>query len=403
MSRAARVTLSVLFVLLSGAMVAKLARRAVAGIDDLSIYFNASQLLWEGKTPYLGGKTSYLYPPVFAFLITPLTVFGPAPFAVLWGGLIGVCWLVAVHLCRRIVWPDREFGWLDIAASLILFRWIWSGWGHGQLALPLLALVLLVIHFEREGRDCAAAVVLAVAGSFKLFPLFIGLIFLKPVRWRPILILAVVTVGLHLLPAARIGFDRYLEILNGGFLGVALPEADSQRTFWDNRSPVAVAFRLMAIDSNTCHRVALLAWMIICAGLLVRIPRPARGEDQAWLAFLVASLPLVTPVAWPHYFTLLMFPVSVLVAGATGSTASRFVSRFALGAAAVSFYVGTSALVGTTTAAALEILQLPTVGALSIWIGTLLLAQRNSRTRTPATADHRWPDGCPPVVPGAGT
>lgn len=374
---------AVLLICLCIVTINNLMRRAVRGDGDLTVYRTASLELLQGRDPYSGGKMSYVYPPLFASLLTPLAVLGPRAFALAWGLVLMGCWCVALHLMRNLLGRrDAALDWtIDILPNLILFRWIWNGLGHGQIALILLVLALITFQYERRGNAGVAGFFLALAAGMKIFPLFLLLVFWRAGRYGGIVWTAAHLVLLQAIPIAEVGMDRYWSITRDGFLGRALPQIRADRLFSDNRSPISTVFLITGADSHTLLTIAWVVLLMIGVLLVGRLERSIQQEmtESLRLAFLMTTMVVVCPTVWPHYFTLLLFPFAACLHVAMNKRTSRRIrSRL------IRIVLLSGLLLNADATVLVEDLGLrwleycPSVGLLVLWLGIWTTVKTNA-------------------------
>jgi len=161
-------------------------------IDFVAAYRRASLDLLEGRSPYLPEQLSgpfpalrygwYLYPPVFAQLLTPLAILPPSIGAVLWLllqalMLFAATWVAASAAGARQT-RDRIV-WTGVALSFFMpnVEVLWTGNLGGPLALSVGA--LLGTRAAGRGRDGRRTLIAgALAGAA-------AVVKLAPFAWLP--------------------------------------------------------------------------------------------------------------------------------------------------------------------------------------------------------------------------
>jgi hypothetical protein len=333
---------------------------------DLSVYYHAANELTSGMTPYR--SYHYIYPPLFAWLIAPLANLSPVGYALAWGTLLGASWVASVLLTRRLLGGGLA---LPLVASAVLFRCIWNGWGHGQPTLLLTAMILAFLVLEREGRLLAASFWLALAGSLKIFPFYLGALYLNRRRFLAIPALAAWTLALSLLPAVTLGMKRLAILVVDGFFGPAVRSIQMQHSWAVNHSPVPHAFQLLGTESYAAVKIGLVVWFLVATALILVVPRPRddRDEDNLWLAWVLTTLLVVCPHVFMHYFTLLLFPFAAALSFArTRARGSRAIALWVgLAIVAVSFNAGARLFVSPRVSARIDALGVLSFGALAFW------------------------------------
>jgi hypothetical protein len=88
---------------------------------DFHVYYQTAQALTRGENIYQTGVSPpYVYPPLLAMLVTPLTALSPTAATILWKLLQHVCLLISGWLLVRLV-PVRI---RPLAAGLLLLGWL---------------------------------------------------------------------------------------------------------------------------------------------------------------------------------------------------------------------------------------------------------------------------------------
>jgi hypothetical protein len=275
--------------------------------DFVRHYWRTGRNLLQTHEPGPG----FLYSPFFALLMVPLGALAKATAVVVWGVIQGLALLLlfAVPLARESSrrWWIYSIYVVAFAVSVPLyhnFKW-------GQISVPLTALTLLALEFERRDRSIAAACLLAFATALKGYVgLFAWILLARGRRWALLVFATGVIVWAVIVPSLAIGpgdtFHFYAEVntrLSRSQLGFAT-DANSQNlasviTRWgtppDEMLP-APAPALRVVGLALAGASLALAWR----GLRGASPRFGSAVALSWL-----SIPLVLQTSWPHYFVYL--------------------------------------------------------------------------------------------------
>ena len=352
---------------------------------DLSVYYHSANELTSGQTPYYAG-THYIYPPLFAWLIAPFAILSPVGYAIAWGLLLGACWVASVILVRRLT---GDQGWLvDVVPSVLLFRAIWNGWGHGQVSLLMSAMLLAFLVLERERKLIQATFWLAFAGALKVFPFYMGVVLLAPGNFRYIPVLGVWTLALTVLPALTHGMQFLYSLVVDGFFGWGMARINAEHGLIVNHAPVPHLFQVLGIDSHGALKVALLVCMVVVTALVLiaRRPREERERDNLYLSFALTSCLMVCPHVWMHYFTLLLLPVAaalVFIRNHRGSFETRVLTA-GLVVSGLAFNAGSKLLVSTATSAWCDEIGVAAVGLFALWLALAVVVVRRGSVAVPA-------------------
>lgn len=271
---------------------------------DGGIFIVAGGKVLAGESPYLdasaigdnvGANFGYVYPPLLAIAISPLSLLpGPAA-AMLWSlvlvaCVVGALWLLGVSDWRcylvAVLWP---------------FNRVALDWGRID---PLLVLLVAAAwRFRDKPWSAATSTGAAIATKLFLWPMVFWL--LVTGRRRAAALSVVMTFGLILIPWAAIGFADLLQY------PALLRKVSGQE--YDSFSVNALA-RALGSDGGFAKAVvvgigaALLAFSVRCA----RNPDWTRREqDRRSLTVILAASLVLSPVVWSNYFVLLLVPVAL--------------------------------------------------------------------------------------------
>lgn len=223
--------LSLVALLISAGVLAWLISRGLKvgthGHIDFFDFYRAAQAFARGEDIYAVGDPGYIYPPLLAFLMQPLTVLTARAASILWVFVnaslaAGLCAL-AVDTARRtlqIRWPRPR----TIIAATITFIFLADAfrneleWGNCNLIIMLP--VLLAIRWLTT-RPLTAGTLLAVAAALKYLPILFLAWLLARRRWRPAFAMVTALVALLLIPAVEVGWSRNAQFLGSSLRGVS--------------------------------------------------------------------------------------------------------------------------------------------------------------------------------------
>ena len=357
--------------------------RGPRGAADFEHFYEASKALAAGADIYAGDSQHYIYPPLLALLLRPLSLIPLSAAAGAWlllnGGLLAAAaWLSARAAASRLDCSARDhlIAQAAILGSLLLLIEIHSDLHLGQSdGLVLFALVLALNCLDK--RPIMAGLFLGLAGAIKYIALaYIPYLVLRR-RWRAAASSAAGWVGWMLLPSISVGWTRNLNYIAravAGLFAMSDPNVGSARpgtspalgtlagisgVVWERSvSLTSAVMRHMGTHPGKIWAIAaLLGLAVIClafAWLLVRKSRftlwagrglPADAQVASsralvlgeWSAVLTATL-LFSPQLTERHFVLLL-PVTVL-ASFLFLIAGRFIERFVLGVGTVLLVAG---------------------------------------------------------------
>lgn len=224
-------------------------------------------------------------PTLVALVFQPLSLIDRTAALRLWVAVSGIALLVALALASPRWWGV----W---AAALAAMVGLHVALRLGQASILMLALLVATWGLLRRGADRAAGTTLAVAISFKLFPVFL-LIPLVAHRSRAALRALIVTLGvLGAATMIALGPGDVADAIRG-----TLDTASYVYPGKQNESIPGVLLR--ATNSQAFAKVVTTALTVLAAYTFLR--RPTR---RVWSTFGVATVVmlLVQSIAWDHYF-----------------------------------------------------------------------------------------------------
>jgi hypothetical protein len=302
-------------------------------VDDFKQFWQASVNVRQTGDPYATtpdcrldparceeqlGTIGYFNPPIFAYLLLPLSLLSQTQGQYLWFGLnclalAGLVWLslrLAQAQSARVWWGVLVCGALLAPPTRLSLQ-------LGQLSIAL-ALMLVAGFALAPRRPLAAGGLLALAGMVKLYPFALGAAHLLR-RQRRVLLGAAAAVALllaaTLLAYGPLPYQRYLErVLLGNFYPYAAEHNISLFGFWRrllSTSRYAVPLAHLPALATALAALSSLAVLGLClrAG---RGPDTLRGARLQYSMWLCAML-LLSPVNGYYNLVLLIFPLLALL------------------------------------------------------------------------------------------
>ena len=322
------------------------------------MFTEAGSAFFDGRDPYRVASPRgwhYLYPPLFALLVSPLRFFDTESQVLTWYfinvGLTFACFLETRRLYRlftRETESRRGLGW-GACAGLAAFLPFLDCMEAGQLGIAILYLLLVGLRLVQECRTWLgwflAGVVLALPAAVKLVP-SLPVVFVLFQHWcaallpqgegrrwgRPVALTAGVMAGafffLLAFPASLLGWQKNLAYLNVWRARVVMnervgPNANFNVHSFRNQSLANAVYlwtKLTAVATakssapaphhdrgeRIVHRgvrvvIALILSLLLAIGITVG--RKVDPLDQA-SAYSIAccAMLLVSPLAWGHYY-----------------------------------------------------------------------------------------------------
>ncbi len=257
---------------------------------------------------------AYIYPPLFALALAPLT-----PLGLLWAGRV---WLLVVHaafvaslwLILRVNPELTPAARRLFLIAAFIFMPVYLTLHFQQVASLWLLLLTATLWAALRDRDRWAGITLALAASLKVVPIFLIPLFARLGRWA---IAGWAAVAL----CAITGLTVLASPGSLDFFTVVLPRLSLGNANWDNGSINGLISRSVALfpgafGSQTARvaAAAISASVVIVVGLtLWQAGQAGRDPWQLRLsvaAFIVALL-IVSSVTWQHHLVTLLLPLAV--------------------------------------------------------------------------------------------
>ncbi|GEM_PF-986417 len=302
--------------------------------NDFNVFYFAAQEVAAGRDPYqrsTGAWTPYLYPPLLAEMLVPLT-FAPIPVAAYFWFLINVVALIfALKMLLALNEKHDSRKYLLVAGTVIVFsRFILDNFSLGQVNIIVTSFAVAHVYFFVKEKKLASSLALAIAVSIKLTPAILLVWHLAKRRFGFAAQCAVMTASLMALSFVPLGqnaiasFETFVnrtikneqgfdlsyagnQSLRGAIARIADGLSENNKSSSD---PINVIFILSALSL-----LALAIWAASRA-------RGAMMEAAPFFCLIV----LLSPLSWKAHFVALMLPVFQLLTRATTEVKSRRVA-----------------------------------------------------------------------------
>ena len=282
----------------------------------------------------------YLYPPLCAVLLMPLSALDYMQAQQIWAVLN----LAAFALLLLLVWKaiaDKKWALAAVLGLVVLYQPLVNNAETGQINLMVALAAWAAFHFDRKGRFLVAGVCLAVAIMLKFSPLLLLAYFASRRRW-PTVSTAVITSMLILactwvvVGTESMNYYRREVIKNYSFVtkfalppelrpeALVLPNnVDSVKAFYDypgvrvyNQAPTALA-GMVAVARGWSGATAVRIVQILLGAMwlltLWRSMKARRPEQWRLFAACTVLVLLTSPILWQHHLVWLFFPLLILV------------------------------------------------------------------------------------------
>lgn len=273
---------------------------------DFYEFYSGAEAFANGISPYLPevGKLGYIYPPLLAFVLQPLTTLsiqtaGPIWLALNVVMLALVLWLGSGEMIKRIGVPCNVLGRLiiiAIAAALIADK-VRSDLNMGQTQIALLLCWILALRWM-DRRPLLAGLALGFASNIKYVTLIALPYFLIRRRWKAAISTVVCSVLWALLPAVQIGWSTNIDYLKQAFGGLIL--------MVNPADAAASAARVQPLSGGLSCSITSMAVRVLGTELPASLQRSGnqidRGLNAASAGAVIATMLLLGGVVWWMYF-----------------------------------------------------------------------------------------------------
>lgn len=272
---------------------------------------------------------TYIYPPLFSFLLLPLTFFSENVASGIHSlinflALGGILYLFSSK--NKFQTQIQNIEWMLVFVLLINFRYLESHIQNNQVGILLVFLVLLALTTK---NDLTAGLLLALATSIKVTPLVFIAVFLYERRWKTIVWFVFAMVFWNMLPMIY-NFNYTIEMSKlwiSEVLGNALSNP-LLRSWKNNQSlPSTLAkyfisgadfvnqplYRMpfISLSLEAVKMIQLSITLLFGLPLLYLLKFQNKKWEITSLLFLASAL--FSGISWIHSFVIILFPSYLLV------------------------------------------------------------------------------------------
>lgn len=262
-----------------------LAAARVLRLNPHANIYDVSVLLPYGCGLLSTTHTPYVYPPLLAMLLQLFALLSCGIALPIWQSINLALWLVVVVVLLRYL-PRHRLLLLPLG---LFFVPLWTSFYFGQINEAILLGIIAALWLVERHHPRWAGVVLGVLAAIKLFPVLLVLYFILRRQWM-------------------VGVTAILTILVSGLMmGVVVGLSGL-----DDAARAILTFR--ALTDHHPNNIALLPLSPIVPPLLVAlvllflvaIIRYQDGDQRLGYAWALATMILILPLIWEHYFVWLL-------------------------------------------------------------------------------------------------
>jgi alpha-1,2-mannosyltransferase len=340
--------LKVLLIVCFAALLANYAITVVNGLRadevwalDFRGYYAAAAAVNAGENPYTAyenleevrslGSVEYRYPPTFATLLSPLAYQSEMTAQFAWLIANQVFFVLAIILSIKIV-NYRFSPWqlLLIVCVMLSSYPVYTNMKLGNVSMLLYLIVALTYWCWQRGNRRATAFFLAAGIALKLIPILIALYFLWKKEYYLVLLAALFTMLLVVLPDLLLGttmlanyFASFFDIVDSLYIK---PSWVDNQSFYGLFSRLSLLFSQHEIGGVLATLLNPLLALIGTVLVLYVSPRNRRPSDPLTIlefGLVLFLFPLISNNTFTHYYVwgLLLVPALIYLVWV------RFVTR----------------------------------------------------------------------------
>ncbi|MBA4189983.1 MAG: hypothetical protein C0467_18515 [Planctomycetaceae bacterium] len=315
------------------------------GPKDYPLWYETGQKVLHGEVIYPVGQVfPFMYPPIAAILLAPLSVFGQLPMMLALAVINSAVWLACILMSVYLVTgrPLRQHPLLYLIPTACSAPFAFDTYHLGQVNLLLLGVMLGSFVCLRNGREWGAGALVALAVGIKAFPLMAVGYFVYRRHWVACVSLVVSLVMFFaLVPFAVRGYEQGKQDVTVWAKGMLLNYDEGsigQRTeraySWKNQSLVGMSNRLLRhkmadenpasnfyvnvvdLDFRTTNAIIVGVALSLCLfyiGVMPSHRHRTRQSDAIEFAMLLLMILLFSPYSFGYFFVWLLYPFAVLI------------------------------------------------------------------------------------------
>ncbi|GBF51951.1 hypothetical protein LPTSP4_34890 [Leptospira ryugenii] len=272
---------------------------------------------------------TYIYPPLFAYLLLPLTYF-PAPVASGIHQVIGFLCLLGI---LYLFWKGEFFGrnfknreWILSLVLLLNFRFLESHVQNNQVGLLLVLLVLLALIAKNDGF---AGILLALATSIKVTPLVFLAIFVYQKRWKAILwfvfgifVWNALPASTHLAYTQDMTWQWWKEVLGNALTNPLLRSWKNNQSLPSTLAKYFISgadfvnqplYRMPFLDLEMKTVQKIQAFILLLSGIPILFLMRQKNREWELTSLLFLASAIFSGISWVHSFVVCLFPIYFLL------------------------------------------------------------------------------------------
>ena len=363
--------------------------RDVQRDGDLVGYINAGNAVINSTPIY----ADYLntWPPFFSIFSVPLAILdgiSPQGIRLLWLLCIVLAWNVIIPLGNKLFLDNKTQPmlsrqgiilpeWSVLIPFLFVFRFVIDDISNIQINTFLLLGCLLTIKWYRHGQNAKAGILLGTLIALKVYPIFL-LAFFGYRKAFKLVGYGLLTVGLtYVLSLMVFGVEQaneyyahWLEHIAMGETIITHKNQSLLPLLTGILSPVSrgldIQYNIMEITPDLAKRAYYV--MVLVVGGLVAMKYwnsslRSNSKSVTLFAFMLAAIPILSPLAWKYYFVFL-YPIHVVLYQRVRAKSTHLFWRVVYFVALALTIISTDGLIGNYVSDVLEVFGVITISTL---------------------------------------
>jgi len=282
-----------------------------------------SEIDKRAKAAGMGGSMSYLYPPLLADILAPISQFAPNLATLVWRVFnLALVFLSVLLLARMFRVPLLSFEFAALALAAYSFFPVNEAIFNGQVTVVMLALWTVGIVAYSENRIILSAAALALATAFKITPILIVPLFFvwKDRRW----LVSYFAVSLVIV-LAMVGFNglhnvtAYPGVLSAMSSGVPAEDNKTLSSLanWVYYGRVFHFDASMTATQPQQHGLLIVAkaisgaFYLLCLYLVWRVRQIGQSSRVETIAAFALIIACTSPVSWRHAYTAVFITLAI--------------------------------------------------------------------------------------------
>lgn len=271
----------------------------------------------QAKRDGVTGLMIYIYPPLLADALLPISRLSVPAAEAAWRGFNYILLLLSLSLLAREAGIQfRSFHFAALLLTGLTFFPVIEAIAVGQITIVLLTLWTLAVVSYRAEKPIITGIVVAIAVALKITPLLVLPLFLiwkdRKLIWSFLLSLSAIIIGMGLFNGWSMLLNAYRTM---SILSHELPPLQNRGVSMLAMLPVSLALPIPAAGILMLQRAGKLLCLLYYVTALILVLRrnnPERVERSKVLGIFSVITVISSPVVWRHAYTVALIPLCFL-------------------------------------------------------------------------------------------